>query len=100
MNTDTGNENEASLISSLPALSPAWIEALERAALMEKSLRMAYERHYRDKMDYHEFRMRRDLQLAVNRGEMDPGYARQLIEQWKATKLQSEKPDNEKTDNE
>ena len=69
---------------SLPSLSKAWVEELERAALQEKSLRAVWERHYKNKMSYDEFHMRRHLTLAVQRNEMDETYARELIAKHKA----------------
>lgn len=69
---------------SLPSLSKEWVEKLERAALQEKSLQAAWEKHYKDKMSYDEFHMRRYLTLAVQCNEMDETYARELIAKHKA----------------
>ena len=71
---------------SLPALSKEWVEALERAALQGRALRRIWERDYKDKMTYREFHMRMYLTHAVQRNEMDEGYARELIAKHKAKK--------------
>lgn len=74
----------SAVAGSLSSLSKAWVKKLERAALQEESLRTVWEKHYKHKMTYDEFHMRRHLTLAVQRNEMDETYARELIAKHKA----------------
>jgi len=75
----------AMTIKDLPEVPTGWNDALERAALRLKSEMADWEKHFKDRMSFDEYKLRQWLNEQLSEGRMDTPFAFDLIKKYRST---------------